>query len=129
MKRSPQIGIPWSEGAGSTRDTGRRAYLETHRALGHGGVHLLGVLLQLARVRVDDVLPLAVPTMCRARQITAGGGMKRRDKEIRKQPSGDPSSGGIPALQQNPGIFTTTGISARVFPDLFISSFHSTPVI
>ena len=71
------------------------------------------------------------------------GGMKRRDEEIRKQPSGDPSSGGIPALQQNPGIFTSTpvlhqqnpgiytssGISARLFPYLLISSFHSTPVI
>ena len=53
------------------------------------------------------------------------GGMKRRDKEIRKQPSGDPSSGGNPALQQNPGISTTTGITARLFPYLLIPSFHS----
>ena len=33
-------------------------------------------------------------------QITPGGGMKRRDKETRKQPSGDPSTG------ENPGATT-----------------------
>ena len=46
------------------------------------------------------------------------GGMKnkkRRDKEIRKQTSGYPISGGIPALQQNPGIFTSTWISLGCF--------------
>ena len=32
------------------------------------------------------------------------GGTKRRDKEIRKQPSGDPSSGGIPGFCCSAGI-------------------------
>ena len=53
--------------------------------------------------------------------------MKPRYKEIRKQPSAGPSTGGISALQQNSGIFTSTGIIARLFPYRFISSFHSTP--
>ena len=46
--------------------------------------------------------------------------MKRWDKEIRKQPlaSGDLGSRGIPAPQQNSGIDTTSGISARLFPYL-----------
>ena len=39
-----------------------------------------------------------------ARQITAGGGMKRRDKEIRKQPSG------VPLLVQIPGFCCSAGI-------------------
>ena len=37
------------------------------------------------------------------------GGMKRRDKEIMKQPSEDPSSGGIPALLKIPGFSPLLG--------------------
>ena len=46
------------------------------------------------------------------------GGMKRRDKEIRKQPSGDPSSGEIPALRAlNNKEFSYTGLNNRTLHD------------
>ena len=75
-------------------------------------------------------------SMCTAGMTTTvrvrlPGWDERRDKEIRKQPSGNPntSSGGSPALQQYPAIFATTGIYVRLFPYLLVLSFHSTPAI
>ena len=66
------------------------------------------------------------------------GGMKRRDKEIRKQPSGDPSSGGIPALQKIPGFSPQLGsplgcllisLSGHFIPPRLADlRAHSTPV-
>ena len=55
-----------------------------------------------------------------------GSSNGRCSGHARQQPTNS-SSGGIPALQRNPGIFTTTGFSARLFPDLLVSSFNSTP--
>ena len=42
------------------------------------------------------------------------GGMERQDEEVRKQPSGDPSSGKIPLISFHPGYLTSTVLTGVV---------------